>query len=113
MNSGNSRWQGEDFDPASVAADYLDIRGELMASALGLRTREERGLTAHESQRRNFANGPAAQDAAGLLHQALHLPSAQAIFAHLGQRASRSIRYRFVDRRPVASTHQRDHRPQN
>jgi len=112
MNSGGSRWQVDEFDPEFVAADYLDIRGELMASARGSRTREERGLAAHECQRRNFANGPAAQDAAGLLHQALHLPSAQAIFADLGQRASRSIRYRFVDRRPIASTHHRHNRPQ-
>jgi hypothetical protein len=112
MNSGGSRWQGDDFDPEILGADYLGIRGELMASAWGSRIREERGPATHECQRRNFANGPAARDAACLLHQALHLPSPQAVIADFAQRTSRRICYRFVDRNRVAPTHRRyDHLP--
>ena len=113
MNSGGSRWQGDDFDSEIVGADYLGIRGELMASAWSSRVWEDRGAAAHEYQRRNFANSPAARDAACLLHQALHLPSPQAVIADFGQRASRKISYRFVDRSRVAPTHRRDDQLQN
>ena len=113
MNTDGSLWQADDGDSEMGEAEDLGIRIELMASASDSRIREERGAPAYECQRRKFANGPAAREAAGLLHQALHLPSPQAVVADFGQRATRRVCYRFVDRSRVGPTRRRDQYLQN
>jgi hypothetical protein len=98
MNFGGAHWYGDEPEGEFLRAEWLGVSGELMANASGSRPRADRGPPVHESQRKSFANGPSAQDAAKILHQALRIPSARAVDEDFGHRAVGRVDHRFDNR---------------
>jgi hypothetical protein len=102
MGTDDSAWLVDEIAAASYPAELIEFHGEIHASAPDDFPRRDRSAPAHEWQRRNFANGPEAHDAASLLHQALNLLTAKAVGDHLLQRATGRIDHRLNDRRVPA-----------
>lgn len=101
MTAVDGYWNGE--GESGILAEDLDaLPGGLVAATPGSRFASDRGPAVHESQRRNFATGREAQDAAMSLHRALQIPTAQAVNATYLERMIGRVDHRFNERNGAA-----------
>ena len=99
MDRDDTAWLIEELGAAASPGVLDELHGGVQASTPGDPPRRDRSTPAHEGQRRNFANGPEAHEAAFCLHQALRLLTPQGVRDHLLQRATRRVEHRLVDDR--------------
>jgi hypothetical protein len=98
MNPSESDWIGDGPDEGPLLAGLRDLRGELVVSRQNSRASSERGPAAHENQRKAFATGPEAREAALSLHQALNMPTPVAVNAAFVDRTLNHVDHRYSTR---------------
>ena len=103
MTAGDGNWNGDGGDDGISPESLVDIPGGLVATPQSSSSSVERGPAVYESQRRNFATGRGAQDAALSLHRALQIPTAEAVNATFLDRMIGRVDHRFNERNGAAT----------
>jgi hypothetical protein len=81
-----------------VGSNPRDAQVECVDDASLASGRFDRGMAAADGPRRDFASGPAAREAAAMLHAALGLPAAVTVNARFDSHSIRCIDHRFSGR---------------